>query len=153
MKSNNWFDVGNFLIKKNNTTFGDFGPVLKIEEHYEKYQGHHVINKIFVIEKKNIKVIKERTANRILKFWEKCNEIGSHVEVPDRHPCYREDNVTRKVIIKDQDRQNALYRMIKKTGNLSFQIYKCPSCQEFHMGRNPYFYQNNSKLINELNEK
>ena len=136
-----WYKLGNYLIKKNNTTFGDHGPVIKVE-HHRGLSARHVINKYFVLDKKNIKVIPEISANKVLKFWEKCNQIESFVPIDNRHPCYREDNITRKFKIKDEDRQNALFRMIKKTGDLTFQIYKCPDCNEFHMGRNPYLLKN-----------
>lgn len=150
--NNSWHSIGNFLIKKNHTCFGSEGPVIQVKSHYEKYGQHHVINEVYVLEKHNIKVIPERSANKIIKFWEKCNQIGFFTPVPGRHPCFREDNVTPKVKIKNEDRQNALFRMINKSGDQRFEIYLCPSCQSFHMGRNPNVHH--SRLLTEkINEK
>jgi hypothetical protein len=138
-QNKSWYSLGNYLIKKNHTCFGKEGPVIKITAHYHKFD-HHVINGVFILKKHLVKVIPERSANKIVKFWERCNHVAAYIPVPGRHPCYREDNITRKVIIKDEDRQNALYRIIKKTGDQRFEIYKCSGCQNFHLGRNPYVH-------------
>jgi len=136
--------IGDYIRKNNFVTFGredDSKPVIKVislKEMTGKKGGFrsYLVNEIYQILPKDITVIDEEEARRIIGVWEDSGNISPIFNETENTKCFREDNGKPKVTYHGRKGwQKPLFNFRMKNPLGGFQAYKCPECGKVHIGK------------------
>lgn len=131
------FTVGNLIRKKNWIPFSGTYPYIMVESHRSWANGFLLINEQYHLNPEHVVQISAAEAMEIDRIWSSCT-LTEHVPVPGRNPCLRDDLQTSKQVLAEPAVQAKLFELRMKNKNSQFQAYRCPECQQIHIGKNPY---------------
>lgn len=136
--------IGDYIRKNNFVTFGredDSKPVIKVislSEMTGKNGGFrsYLVNGIYQVSPKDITIIDEEEARRIIGVWEDSGNISPIFNETENTKCFREDNGKPKVTYHGRKGwQKPLFNFRMKNPLGGFQAYKCPECGKVHIGK------------------
>lgn len=136
--------IGDYIRKNNLVTFGreeDSKPVIKVislKEMTGKKGGFrsYLVNGIYQVLPKDITIIDEEEARRIMSIWEDSANISPIINETENTKCFREDNGMPKVTYHGKKGwQRPLFNFRMKNPLGGFQAYICPECGKVHIGK------------------
>lgn len=134
-KRTKYFNIGDILVKRNYTPFGHDNKFITITvESIDFFGISYVINKLYKVMPNTVIKITEEEKRAILKEW---HFIGiSEYYNTTNDPCIRLETGLPKVIVQESDIKSLVYQFRHKYNNPAFEVYKCPKCNNLHLGKN-----------------
>jgi len=139
-------EIGQIIVKKNFKPFGSSGGMIpqvifiRVESVIVHPNGTNYLNGYYGVNPDHVKVITAEEAAEIQLEFDNC-QITEHIIVDGRDPHIREDTNTPKLPVPELGAREFLFEMRRRKGNNQYELYRCPQCQQLHLGKNP------SKLV------
>jgi hypothetical protein len=131
------FYKGDILIKKNHLPFGNETKFLSIKVETIDWWGiDYVINRLYHVMPNTVIKITEAERIKIQEEWDSI--CISEYNDTNNDPCIRLETNTPKVAVNESNIKELVYSFRKRYNNPAFEVYRCPKCQNLHLGKNIY---------------
>jgi len=124
---------GDYIRKKNFTPLlGKHVPVIKVKNISNKGQINSIMNSENNHE--DYVIISEKEAIELMEEWNRLSISSKPVELKE-FVHFREDTGEPKYAINAFHIKEVLFKYLK-THSEAFEAYKCPVCNQYHLGKN-----------------